>query len=275
MFFALTKVMIISTVALIAKIGFGQTVSTLMSARTMALGNASVALADEWSAHNNPAGLAWMKGSWIGVAGDRYPGLVGADRSAATIGLGGRLGGISASVFRFGDDLYNEHLIGVAYANKLGLASLGSRVERIQYRAEGYETVVAWGLTIGTRAQITDRVAVAGYASNINRPHFPDGRSLPVRVAAGFAWLPSEKVLICGELEKIADREPIIKTGVELSPIKKVKFRTGFNVFPYALYGGIGLRTWKVNIDYAVSFSFALAYSHQVSIALSGVQQDK
>lgn len=275
MFFALTRVVLISAATLMAKIGSGQTVSTLMGARAMALGNGSVALADVWAGHNNPAGLGWLKGSWVGIACDRYPSLVGADRAAATLGIAGRLGGLSANVFRFGDNLYSEQIMGVGYANKLGLASIGSRVERIQYRAEGTEPVVAWGLTIGTRAQITDRVSVGGYASNINRPHFPDGRPLPVRVAAGFGWLPTGKVLICGELEKIGDREPVIKTGVELSPIKKVKFRTGLNLFPYAFYGGIGLRSWKVNIDYAVSFSYALAYSHQLTIELSGVQHDK
>jgi hypothetical protein len=171
--------------------------------------------------------------------------------------------------------LYSEQVHGVAYANKLGLASLGSRVDRIQYRAEGTEPVVAWGVTVGTRAQITDQVAVGGYASNINRPKFPDGRPLPMRVAAGFAWLPSEKVLICGEIEKIGDHEPIIKSGVELAPLRKVKFRTGFNVFPYAFYGGFGLRSWKLSFDYAVSYNQALAYSHQLTIELSVLHEDK
>jgi hypothetical protein len=259
---------------LTVKIAAAQTASILIGAQTAAMGNTSCAQGNTWSLFNNPAGLAAQPSSFS-FAAERRPALTGADRTAVAWLLSGKAGTLSGGAFKFGDNVYNEQLLGLGYGHKLGLASLGARLDYIQYRAEGFEPAGAVGVSIGTLAEIGKHIALGAYVTNINQPKFPDGRTLPIRMAAGFAWRPTDLSVICGEIEKDLQHDVTIKGGIELAPVRKVKLRTGFNLFPYAVYGGVGLTTWKITIDYAISHSHDLSFGHQVSVVLAANKKRK
>lgn len=249
---------------------FGQNTSVLIGGRATGMANASASLKDSWALYNNPAGSARLKTVSANFVCESRPSLIGANRAAACIILPSKAGTFSAGVFKFGDKLYSEQLLSIGYGHSLGLASMGVRVDYIQYRAEGFDPVVAVGVTAGTVADITDKLSLGGYVSNINRPLMPDGTPLPVRMATGFAFHPTEKVVVCGELEKDADFTPTIKGGLELKPFNKVQFRTGFNLYPNAAYAGIGLRSWRINFDYSVAYSPALGSAHLAGLGFTG-----
>jgi hypothetical protein len=255
-----------------AKIVSGQSASTGVGAATMGLGNTTSAMHDAFALFHNPAGLGLLHNSSIAVTSDRRPALPGTNRIASAITMHGKFGTISTGAFRFGDNIYSEQLLCLGYGHKLGLASLGMRVDYIQYRAEGLDPFVSLGITLGTMAQITPQLTVGAYATNVNRPKFPDGVPLPVRMAAGFAWRPGEKTVFTGELFKELQYAPTLKGGMEITPLKKIKFRTGFNLFPHTMYAGLSLQSWKITIDYALSYNYELRYGHQMSIIFSNAK---
>lgn len=252
-----------------------QNASISMGARAAGLGNTSASLKDSWAILNNPAGTALLKEVSLNVAFENRPALQGANRMAATLITPTRAGTFAVAVFKFGDDLYSEQLVSAGYSNSFGLASLGARIDYIQYRAEGYDPVMTLGVSLGTIADITDKLSVGCYVSNLNRARLPDGLTTPVKMAAGLELRPTTKVIACVEVEKYAEYVPTWKGGIEITPFKKASFRSGFNVNPNSAFVGIGLTSWNIRFDYALSFSHVIGYAHQANAAITMKRKSK
>jgi len=270
-----TLARIVSILLLSATPVAGQSVPVQVGGRPTGMANASASLKDNWALYNNPAGSARLTNASLNFACENRPSLTGANRAAVAGVLPTRAGTFSSGAFKFGDKLYSEQLLSLGYSHSLGLASLGIRVDYIQYRAEGYDPVVGLGITAGTIADITDKLSLGGYVSNVNRPLLPDGTPMPVRMATGFACKPSEKVIVCGELEKDVGFTPTIKVGIEVTPFKKVYIRSGFNLYPGAAYAGFGFNSWRLSFDYSIAYSPSLAYTHQAGLSFSRKKEAK
>src|SRR5262245_36119253 len=104
----------------------------------MGVANAASCLSDEWAIFNNPAGLAKSEYTSAAFTYEAHPSLSSFNRIAATIALPIRSSTAAIGVYKFGDDLYNEQIISAAFANTLGLASLGLKLNYLQYYAEGF-----------------------------------------------------------------------------------------------------------------------------------------
>lgn len=246
----------------------GQSVSTLMGARAKGLAHASACLSDEWSVFNNPAGLSSLTETSFAAAYNKIPNLPGSDRMALAVAFPALTGTLSAGVFRFGDMLYSEHVATVGYANKLGLASLGARINMIQYSAEGFGTRSVISFNFGGIAELTPHVKIGAHIINVNQPVISpgDGERLPTRLIAGVVVTPGENLLVAAEVEKDIDYKATWKAGVEYRAFGKVSFRTGFNLFPEAAFLGVGFRSIRIILDYAVEYSPFTGTGHQVSV---------
>jgi hypothetical protein len=273
MYHRLVKILVFGVLATVG--AQAQSVSTLMSPRVLGLGNTSVAMHHEWALWSNPAGAAELKKLTTGFALHKSPALVGANRMAAVGNFLLKAGVVSAGVFRFGDAVYNEQLAAASFSHQLGLTSLGLRLDLIQIRAEGFQTHLAWGVTLGGITQLTQQIFMGALVSNLNQPRFPNGEYLPVVLRMGPLFKPNEKVVIALEIEKDIDYPPTWKGGFEYVIHKKVAARTGFNMKPQAAYFGIGYRAWKLSIDYAIQYSSWLSASHQVGVLVTPERKKK
>ncbi|MEQ8363765.1 MAG: hypothetical protein RH948_12910 [Cyclobacteriaceae bacterium] len=251
----------------IPKITKPQSVSTLMGGRSAALGNASSTISDHWSLFNNPAGIASIKSTSANFAYAINPLLPGADRAAASLNLPIRVGTFGSGIFKFGDGLYNEQIFSAGYANQFGLASLGIKVNYVQYRAEGLGTHSAISLNFGGIATLTPKVLVGAYIVNLNQPKLSSDtdESLPVILVSGMQFRPQDGLLLLLEIEKDLHYKPTIKGGVEYALNKKVKTRTGFNLNPNAIHGGIGYQSARLIIDYALQYNTSIKTTFQLS----------
>ncbi|HZX74230.1 MAG TPA: hypothetical protein VFE57_07415 [Cyclobacteriaceae bacterium] len=248
------------------KIVKAQSVSTLMGARAAGISYTSSVLKDEWSLFNNVGGLAGIEKINTSFAVDLHPTLLGANRMAATFSAPIKLGVVGVGFFRFGDNLYSEQMISTGYGNQFGIASLGLKVNYIQYRSEAYGTKSAVTINFGGVADITPQLSVGAYITNINQPKLSaQGERLPTKLVAGLGFKPVEKLLLVTEIEKDLDYEAMWKGGAEYVIHKKIFIRTGFNVHPNASFFGIGFQTWKLKIDYALQYSNALNFAHHAS----------
>ena len=75
--------------------------------------------------------------------------LQGANRTAAAVAIPTKVGVIGTGVYRFGDNLYNEHLLSAGFSNKFGITSLGAQVNYIQYLVEGFGSKGVWNINLG------------------------------------------------------------------------------------------------------------------------------
>ncbi|MCE2995948.1 MAG: hypothetical protein ACK5RG_09875 [Cyclobacteriaceae bacterium] len=250
----------------IAAIACGQSVITQMGARQMAMAGASATLSDEWALYNNVAGLAQQKQS-CGFAYETSPQLIGANRMAAHLQLPFRSFTTGIGFFRFGDALYNEQIISIGIANRIGITSLGAKVNFNQYRADGFGVLSAISIDIGGITQFTPALRVAAHISNITQSSLNNGSGerIPTRMVLGVGFQFTNKITATTEVEKDLHYPLTWRTGFEYDIYKKLFIRTGYQLQPNAFYFGLGGKRKRLSIDYALRYHFLLGASHQAS----------
>jgi hypothetical protein len=240
-----------------------------MGARAAGLGYASAGLRDEWALFNNVAGMSNLATSALQAAYDVRPQLEGANRMAFTACVPLPIGAISGGVFRFGDDVYNEHKLSVGYANKLGLAALGVSLNYIQYQALGFGRRGVATLNLGGIAELTKQLSIGAHIQNVNQPKIAEGshERVPTLLAAGVSFTPSSAVTLITEVQKNLDTKATYKLALEYKPVEKFAARTGVNLQPENIFFGVGLHQWRLAIDYAFQYNpGGLGSSHQASV---------
>lgn len=239
-----------------------------MGARAQGMGYASSCLSDVWSLTNNVAGLAKIKSAVGAVSYDAVPSFESFNRMAAAIALPFRTFAVGASVFRFGDDLYNEQILSLGISNTFGLASLGVKMNYIQYRAEGVEPYGAFTVSFGGIAALTPDLSFGAHIVNINQPivHHVTGERIPTRLVAGMAFTLSEKLVAAAEIEKDLRHTPTLKAGIEYQPVKKIAFRSGVNLHPESAFFGLGFKIRKLDLDYSLQYKHIFGLSHHAAV---------
>lgn len=246
-----------------------QSVSTLMGARAQAMANASACLDDEWSLFNNPAGLSGVDDAIVAIGYAMTPDLPGSDRMAASGSIRALRGTLSAGMFRFGDAFYSEQVLRLGYGHRAGLAALGASVSLIQYNASGFGTLWVPGVTLGGVAELTPWIKIGAYVVNPNQPIISrdQGERLPTRLTAGVAITPNETVLAVVEVEKDLEYDATWKAAVEYRPLGRFRFRMGCSLVPQHFSVGVGFRSPRLRLDYALDYSAFIGTGHQVTAA--------
>jgi hypothetical protein len=245
-----------------------QSNSLVMGSRAMAMGNASSCLNDEWALFNNVGGLSGIDASAAAFAYLAYPDFSPFDRMAMVVSvpLGYGVAGIGA--YRFGSELYNEHVVSAAFSNKIALASLGLKINYVQYQAEGFGTAQSFTVSFGGIVELTKAIRVGAYINNINQPTLSEisQERIPTYLVLGVGFQIAQNVLAVTEVEKDLDHDPVIRGGLEYRPNKKFAARTGLNLNPEAAFAGFGFHHKRFIFDYAFQYHRELAASHQASV---------
>lgn len=240
-----------------------------MGARAHGMAYASSCLSDAWSVTNNIGGLAKTDQTVAAFSYNAIPSFKFFNRMAAVFAVPVKTGIAGASVFRFGDNLYNEQIVSLGFANSFGLASLGVKINYLQYHAEGLGTTTAFTVSFGGIAEITSQISAGAHIVNINQPVINEltAERIPTRLIAGMAFKPSDKVTIVSEIEKDLEYSPVWKTGLEYQVHKKIAFRTGFSLNPEAAFFGMGFKPGKFDLDYALQLNDPSGLTHEATVA--------
>ncbi|MBS1508065.1 MAG: hypothetical protein JSS79_15600 [Bacteroidetes bacterium] len=254
-----------------AKLVNAQSSSSLMGSRAAGLGYTSSTLSDEWSLFNNVGGLGKAKQTSATFAYEIKPALNGANRMAASAVTHVKAGTFGVGVFKFGDDIYSEQIASFGFGNQIGNTSLGSKINYIQYRAEGFGTSKAISVDFGGISTITPQIQIGAYITNLTQSKLKgaSGERLPTKMVAGLGFKPSESVFVATEIEKDLAYAVTWRGGMEYAVYKKIFFRTGFNLNPSAFYFGLGAHKKNLKLDYALRFSQLLGVAHQASLVYS------
>jgi hypothetical protein len=231
------------------------------------MGYAGFSVSDEASLFNNVAGLAQLEAPAFFFGCEVAPQLPGANRTFASFALPTSGGTLGIGMFRFGDDVYNEQLLGLGFGHRLGSTSLGVRLNYVQYRARGFSTHHATTIDFGGVTQITEKVRASAGIFNLTQASIAFNEPLPITLVAALAVQLDKQMLVVTEVEKKLGAQLRIKGGMEYGVASKVFFRFGFNTNPLALFTGVGAKTRKINIDYAISYSQFIGFIHQATAA--------
>ena len=143
---------------------------------------------------------------------------------AAVVALPLNFGVAGAGVFRFGDQLYSEQILALGFSNEFGLASLGLKVNYIQYKAEGFGSKGVFTLSFGGIAKLTEKISVGAHIININQPNLSTAEHEKTyhHFNRRKRFKLSSQTFITTELEKDLSYPVKWKSGVEYQPIQKV-----------------------------------------------------
>jgi hypothetical protein len=239
-----------------------------MGARSSGLSHASSCLKDEWSLFNNVAGLADLKKTAASFTYDTQPGFAPFNKMASVFSMPISPGVAAVGFFRFGDELYNEQVLTIGFANTYGLASLGVKVNYIQYTASGFGSKGVFSVSFGGIAKVAEKISVGAHVININQPDISknENEKLPTILVLGIGAQITTQAFFATELEKDLDHPLKWKTGIEYKPFKNFAARTGFSINPGMLFFGFGFHKTKFSLDYAYQHNFVIGSRHQATV---------
>jgi hypothetical protein len=217
---------------------------------------------------NNIAGLAKVEESSVAFTYDMQPGFKPFDRMAGVFAVPTKFGVAGAGVFRFGDELYNENVVTVGFANTFGLASIGLRANYIQYKAAPFGSKGLFTISFGGIAKLSEKIFVGAHILNINQPDISrsEKEKLPTTMALGVAAQLTSQTLVSAEVEKELSNSVKWKAGIEYKPLSKFTARTGVNINPDAVFFGVGFKSAHVCLDYAYRHNFIFGSRHQATV---------
>ena len=248
-----------------------------MGARASGMGYASSCLSDEWSIFNNIGALATLKDLKASFTYDAHPSFKPFNKAALVVAVPFPIGVAGIGLYRTGDDLYNEQILTSGFSSKFGLASLGIKLNYIQYTIDGFGQKGLLSVSFGGVAELTPQLSVGAHIVNLNQPKISslDDTRIPTLLVAGVSFKPSGKVVVVTELEKDLDYPLMWKTGLEYQAHKKFSIRTGFNVNPTGGFMGFGFNPRKFTLDYACQYRFNLGTRHQATVGYKFKAKEK
>jgi hypothetical protein len=220
-------------------------------ARNQSLGNIRVFDNSAFAHFNNPGAIAHSEVNQLAVGYDHRFGL----SELSTINLAGAMsfgpGVLGFGVARFGGKLFNQQTLGVSYANKLGIVSIGGKLEWFQTQIEGFGTGNAAIFSIGGIIDLSPTFSLGATISNLNRAKLGrySGQRIPTGINLGLSYHPSKQLNFFGEVEKDILIDPVYKIGLNYELHQWIELRTGVNSNPGRLFFGLGLNYEKFGLD--------------------------
>ncbi|MEQ8904637.1 hypothetical protein [Ekhidna sp.] len=248
-----------------------QTGTFNLGARNAAMAGASLTFGDEYSLFNNIGSLGRVENH---AAFASYQNRYGVSQFQV-VGAGAiyaaPFGSSGIGFYKFGDDLYSEQRVHLAFGNKFQMVSLGVGVDLLQYNISTIGTNRALAIQFGGVAEINTQLRFGAHIFNLNQAEINSetGEKAPTVMKAGISFLPSEELILNAEVEKDLDFDEVFKAGIEYRIVDNVYVRTGISTEPFLGAFGVGFHPKNLKFDYAFSNDSRLGSIHEISVAYS------
>lgn len=212
-------------------------------ARSMSMANSTVALADVWSYHHNPAGLAFVKSTSAGLSYENRFLLKELQTQAAVVAQPLKVGVLSAGAQMYGYRAYRTTRVGLGYSMLLGeKISAGVQLNYQGIRIDNYGSKGTVTAEAGFLAKINSKVSLGFSVMNIGMAkltEFEDDR-FSTFMRLGLNYQISSKVSILAEIEKSIETKLRVKAGMEYELLDRFFFRMGAASNPTEITFGFG-----------------------------------
>ncbi len=246
-------------------------------ARSLALGNANTNLYDVWSANNNQAGLARVKGFSLGLSYENRFGLSELGLSTLNMAIPFKFGTFGLTVQQFGFSDYNENKFGLSYGMQLSSkVNLGGQIDYFLINVAEAQTTNKDGIAVelGMQIKATDKFQLAAHVFNLTNSELTGDfqEKLPMVLTLGVKYDFSKKVFAVVDLEKNIDLPANLKVGIEYHPVDAIYFRGGMNSYDFHFSGGLGAELKSFQLDLGFSHQTYLGYVSQIALKYSITQ---
>jgi long-subunit fatty acid transport protein len=237
-------------------------------ARSRSMGNACIADTNVWAILTNPAGVSHIKKASVLVS-DEYLYNLQEIRSfsTATIIPVKKKFIIGFTFQKQGYTWFNDQQIGLHVAQKINIYSLGASFMLWQ-RVAGETFKQTHPLfNIGGTMSLNKYLQLGLHFSNCTNTQ-NDLQNLPVSIQAGVMYMLSKEIIWYTDLKKQLNSEITFQTGIEYKIHKNFLLRSGVQLKPMRLNGGIGFLHKRTATDYSISYQSLLGFRHQLSLCV-------
>lgn len=244
----------------------------ILGARPVSMGQAATALPGTgWALFTNPAMMDAERRS-VSFFGIRYYGFSQITDMAAAANYPTKWGVMGAGAHRYGDDLFSENRIRLAYKNELRNFHYGAVLNYNHVSiGGGYGSAGALGVDVGIAAVLFKNLWIGAQATNVNQPSYGSiDEPLPRVLSIGFSYELSDIALITSDLFKDV-RFPIsYRGGLEVTIFENFVGRAGITTEPVTFSGGFGYTGsfWKINVVAQNHIDLGISPGLDLSIAL-------
>ncbi len=226
----------------------------IIGANGVGMGQATTALTENtWATFANPALIRDDKIS-LGFYSLRNYGFSELTDIAAVGSYPTKYGVAAFGFHRYGDNVFNETRIRLAYANNWKDLRFGLALNYNSISFGGpYGSGGALGVDLGLATQLTEGLWLGAHSTNINRPSYNGiDEDLARELSIGLSYRLEEIALFSFDMVKDVRFEKSFRGGVEMKIIENLKGRVGISSQPntYSLGLGYGQSKWEINIAF-------------------------
>ena len=241
--------------------------------RASALGGAATALTgDAWLGGNVAVGATRIERS-IAFFGSESYGLSELRLGQVQYTEPTRVGAISIGLSSFGFEDFGRTRLDLAFARGFSLGSdrtmhFGVGVHYTAVSITSYGSASTIGLSAGGIVSVSDNLSLGFHGTNLNVPTLGDGEELERTLAAGFRYVPEERVTILVDLVKDVRFPMAVRGGIEVQPAPPLFVRAGFATNPTRFSGGVGVVVSVIHVDLAFQRHDVLGWSPAASMSV-------
>ncbi|HLP17016.1 MAG TPA: hypothetical protein VK470_12200 [Bacteroidota bacterium] len=220
----------------------------------------------------NPAALAACVRPHIALFHSPSPFEIPAlSHSGISAALPFRFGTIQCTLTRSGMDLFREHTAMLTYAVALDPAiSIGASYVYNTLSIEGYGSAQTSGVDLGISASPASGLTLGASVLNVNRPVIGAASDeLPRVFILGMSYQLSSYACVSADMVKDVRFPESIHAGVEAAPLEFISIRAGTSTEPARIYGGLGIRAFAFEINYAIVTHQELGLTHTIGISFN------
>ena len=242
----------------------------IMGAKALGMGQASMAMEqNEWAIFANPA-MIDSEDKIIGFYGLRNYGFSELTDMAAVTSVPTGLGVIGIGFHRYGDNLFNEMRVRVAYKNDWQMLhfSVVGNYNHISFGGT-YGSGNSIGVDVGIAAELSKNLWVGARSTNINKPEYREiYEELPRDIIIGFSYSFNELALFAFDVAKDVRFPVSYRGGLEVNIFEGLSGRVGVTTEPLSYSGGFGYGQTMWVINFAVQKHELLGFSPGIDLAL-------
>ncbi|HYH15796.1 MAG TPA: hypothetical protein VD794_11275 [Flavisolibacter sp.] len=204
----------------------------------------------------NQAALAYTSTLMSGVYGERRFMLQELSWYQVAAALPTRSGNFGLKGTYFGATSNAEMEIGLAYGRKLGdKVAIGGQFNYYTQRMPQYQSSHAVSVEAGLLLKVNEQVHASFHIYNPNNASLGKTKEqLPAIYTLGLGYVPSDRLVVTGEIQKIEDEKVNIKTAVCYLFDKRLYAKAGVNTVNavYVLGGGVKLSSLSLEVTTSI-----------------------
>ncbi len=242
----------------------------IYGAKSNGLGQVTSVYEDINSIYGNQAGMAFIKGIDINAGYENRYQIFELSALNFAIAKNYQNSGTFGLVLkRFGFSQFNEFMVGIAYAKKLGNSfSASIQFDYFNTSILGYGNKSTFSFETGLMYKISDQLTMGAHVTNPFPVSFIDNQDIPTIINIGVKYKVSDYLNIYCEFEKHINYNFYLKSGIEYSPIDIFTLYFGFrNDFQNSSDFSLGFKykiNNKINIELSTLYNLTLGLSPTV-----------